>query len=107
MIRHTLFFTFKEETAEADRMALLAEYVTFPDQFPKMRNFTLGRNVSERDATFQYAFSMDFDNEADLKEYLNSEAHHEHVIERFRPRISIRAIVSYEYEPGQVTTLKV
>jgi len=105
MIRHTVFFTFKADIDEARRRALLAEYPTFPAQFPSMKNFTLGRNISERDSTFEYAFSVDFEHEHELKDYLNSPQHEEHVVERFRPLIAARAIVSYEVEPGRITNL--
>ena len=70
-----------------------------------MRNFTIGRNISERDGTFEYAFSVEFGNETELKNYLNSPEHEEHVVERFRPLISARAIVSYEVAEGAVTDL--
>ncbi|MCO5090934.1 Dabb family protein [Bosea sp. (in: a-proteobacteria)] len=105
MIRHSVLFSFKPTADKAACDALLREYVTFPQVHKNMRNFTLGKNISERDQTFQYAFSVDFDNEQDLKDYLNSREHEEHVVERFRPLISGRAIVSYEVADGAVTNL--
>jgi hypothetical protein len=96
MIRHTVFFRFRDDAPEPRKRDLLAEYQTFPKMFPAMRNFTIGRNISTRDQTFEYAFSVEFDSEADLKDYLASHAHEEHVVERFRPIVSARAIVSYE-----------
>lgn len=105
MIRHTVFFSFKPDVPAETRNALLREYTTFPAQFPAMRNFTLGANISQRDTTYQYAFSVEFDTEDELKAYLNSREHEEHVVERFRPVISGRAIVSYEVASGKVTTL--
>ena len=105
MIRHTVFFSFRLEAPKEARDALLREYVTFPSIHKKMRNFTLGKNISQRDQTFQYAFNVDFENDEDLKEYLNSREHEEHVVERFRPVISVRAIVSYEVASGAMTNL--
>jgi 2,3-dihydroxy-p-cumate/2,3-dihydroxybenzoate 3,4-dioxygenase len=105
MIRHSLFFSFKPTAPKEACEALLREYSTFPSVHKKMRNFTLGKNISERDQTFEYAFNVDFDNEQDLKDYLNSREHEEHVVERFRPLISARAIVSYEVADGAVTNL--
>lgn len=96
MIRHTVFFRFRDDAPEQRKRDLLAEYRRFPQMFPTMRNFTIGRNISTRDQTFEYAFSVEFDREADLKDYLASHAHEEHVVERFRPIVSARAIVSYE-----------
>lgn len=105
MIRHTVFFTFKSDAPKEACEALLREYVTFPQIHKKMRNFTLGKNISQRDQAFQFAFNVDFDTEQDLKDYLNSREHEEHVVERFRPLISARAIVSYEVANGAVTSL--
>lgn len=105
MIRHSVLFSFKPTAPKEAVEALLREYVTFPTIHTKMRNFTLGRNISQRDQTFEYAFNVDFDNETDLKDYLNSREHEEHVVERFRPLISARAIVSYEVADGAVTSL--
>lgn len=107
MINHTVFFAFRSGVTDEQKRTLLAEYPTFPKQFPTMRNFTLGSNISQRDQTFEYAFNVQFDTEEDLKAYLNSDAHEEHVTQRFKPLISQRAIVSYSVSPGAVTDLDV
>ena len=96
MIKHTVFFRFREDAPERQKQDLLAEYARFPNIFPTMRNFSIGRNTSERDQTFEYAFSVEFASEEALKSYLASAAHEEHVVQRFRPIVSARAIVSYE-----------
>jgi hypothetical protein len=105
MIKHLLMFRFRPDAPEHARAALLREYRDFPKIFPWMRNFTLGRNASKRDKTFEYAFSIDFDSQADLDRYLSSKEHEEHVVLRFRPLIESRAIVSYEVPGDGVTTL--
>jgi hypothetical protein len=96
MIRHIVIFRFKDEVAQTAREALIAEYRRFPTIFPSMRNFSVGRNISNRDDTFEYGFSVEFDSERDLQEYLSSAYHEEHVAERFRPMIAKRAIFSHE-----------
>lgn len=105
MIKHMVLFRFKPDVSERPKEKLLAEYITFPSIHSKMRNFTLGKNISERDKSFEYAFSVEFDTEADLKEYLNSREHEEHVVKRFRPLIESRAIMSYEVPEGSITKL--
>lgn len=95
MIRHMVVFTFKPDAAPEKTAALLKEYESFPSVHPGMKNFSVGRNISERDQSFQWGFSVDFESEADLKAYLNSALHEEHVVERFRPIVEQRAIVSY------------
>ncbi len=105
MIKHMVFFSFKPDVDQAGRDTLLREYTTFPKLHPKMRGFTLGRNISERDQAFEYAFTVEFESESDLKAYLNSREHEEHVVHRFRPLIATRAIVSYEVASGAITNL--
>ena len=105
MIKHLLMFRFRSDAPEPARAALLREYRDFPKTFPWMRNFTLGRNASKRDQTFDYAFSIDFDSQADLDRYLSSKEHEEHVVLRFRPLVEARAIASYEVPDDSVTAL--
>ena len=100
-----VLFSFKPGADPARRDALLREYATFPALHPAMRHFTLGRNISERDQAFEYAFTVEFASEADLKAYLNSPEHEAHVAERFRPLVASRAIVSYEVADGAITDL--
>lgn len=100
-----VLFAFKPDVSVERREELLREYTTFPKLHPAMRNFTIGRNISTRDRTFEYAFSVEFETETELTAYLNSREHEEHVVERFRPLISERAIVSYAVSNGTVTDL--
>ena len=103
MIKHIVLFRFKAD-ASADRVAaLMAEYEGFAERYPAMRSFDIGWNVSERDDRFDAGFVVEFETEQELKDYLNSTTHEEHVVERFRPLIAERAIVSFEFEPGAYT----
>lgn len=102
MIRHMVVFRFKPSAPAEKVAAILADYEEFPSTHRGMRNFTIGRNISERDQTFEWGFSVDFDGEDELKAYLNSPAHEEHVVERFRPIVEARAIVSYVVEAPAV-----
>jgi hypothetical protein len=97
MIRHTLFFCFRDDVPEETATAVLAELASFPDRYPAMRNFVLGRNVSTRDSTMTHGFAVDFDTEQDLLDYLSSQSHEEFVRERWRPVIERQAIVSFHY----------
>lgn len=100
MIRHIVVFSFKPDAPEHLKQALLDEYSTFPSHYPAMRNFQAGHNISERDGTFEYGFTVEFETVGELKSYLNSPSHEEHVSERFRPLIARRAIVSFEVGPA-------
>lgn len=95
MIRHLLTFNFRSTATESERRELLEELSTFPARYPTMRNWTLGRNVSRRDDTYEWAFVVDFDTEDDLIAYLDSDSHERFVAERWRPLVAERAIVSF------------
>jgi 2,3-dihydroxy-p-cumate/2,3-dihydroxybenzoate 3,4-dioxygenase len=99
MIRHTVFYRFHPDVPEAQKDALIAEQDRFPSYYPAMRGWTSGLNRSARDDRFTHAFSVEFDTEAELVEYLSSDRHETFVREVFRPVIAERAIVSYEYTP--------
>jgi 2,3-dihydroxy-p-cumate/2,3-dihydroxybenzoate 3,4-dioxygenase len=95
VIRHMVVFRFRPEVPEPDRAALLGELETLPTQFASMRRFALGENISRRDDTFSHAFSVEFETEEELVEYLGSDQHERFVRERFRPLVEGRAIVSF------------
>lgn len=96
MIRHVVAFRFRQEVPEGDRQSLIDDLNRFPSRYPAMRRWALGPNRSRRDTTFSHAFSVEFDSEAELVAYLDSDAHERFVRERFRPLIEARAIISFE-----------
>lgn len=96
MIRQIVAWNFPADSSDDIRQSLFDELDTFPDQFPMMRNWTRGDNISNRDQTYAHAFVVDFDNEDDLNAYLSSEPHERFVAERWRPNISDRAIITFE-----------
>lgn len=101
MIRHIVAFRLRPEVTAEQAAALLAELDDFPRRFPTMRRFTSGRNTSTRDDRFTHAFSVEFETEQELADYLASERHETFVAEVFRPLVEERAIVSYEYSPSE------
>lgn len=101
MIRHTVFFRMRPDAPQPDVDAMLAELSTFPAEYPAMRRWSSGENVSNRDDRFTHAFSVEFDTEAELQAYLGSERHERFVREVWRPLIDERAIVSYAYTPTE------
>src|SRR5262249_18608349 len=100
MIRHTLSFRFKDDVDTDTRDEILAALGAFPGRYPTMQGFSLGENISNRDATFTHTMSVDFDSEDELLAYLSSESHETFVRERWRPVIAQRAITSYEFAPA-------
>ena len=95
MIRHIVAFRFKPDAPADLKEALLREYDGFPAHYPAMRNFQAGWNISKRDQTLEYGFTVEFETQEALEAYLNSASHEEHVTQRFRPVIADRIIVSF------------
>ena len=94
MIRHVVAFRFKPEVPAEAVAAVLAKLETFPSQYPAMRGFVLGPNISARDTTMSHVFTIEFDAESDLKSYLDSVSHEAFVRERWRPVIDRQTIVT-------------
>jgi hypothetical protein len=94
MIRHMVLFAFKPSVDEELRCKLLAMLADLPRQFPEMRGFQLGVNVSKRDNRCSHGMTMSFNTLSDLENYLNSERHENLVQENFAPIIKERVIVS-------------
>ncbi|WP_249224889.1 Dabb family protein [Nocardioides alcanivorans] len=99
MIRHTVLFRFAETVSVEQRSAVLSELETFPGRYPGMLNWSMGENLSTRDATYSHGMSMDFATDEELLAYLHSESHEQFVRERWRPVIDHHVIVSYPYDP--------
>jgi len=95
VIVHLVAFRFGPAVDEATRAGVLAGLGELPEHYPAMRDFHLGRNESSRDDRYEYAFTVHFDEWAELDEYLTSDRHETFVRERFRPHVDERAIVSF------------
>lgn len=104
MIQHVVVFRFRDDVDEDARQRLLDEMRGFPTEFGTMRNFHLGRNESTRDDRFTYAFTVQFEEAALLHSYLSSERHEAFVVQRFKPLIAERAIVSFEVDADALDT---
>jgi 2,3-dihydroxy-p-cumate/2,3-dihydroxybenzoate 3,4-dioxygenase len=96
LIRHMLLFRFRPEVDLVECQAMVEELSHFPDHFPTMRNFAIGRNASKRDDRFTHAMTVEFVSWSDLDDYLSSERHERFVADMFRPLIEERAIASFD-----------
>ncbi|MDI5941375.1 Stress responsive A/B Barrel Domain [Micromonospora haikouensis] len=95
MITHMLVFRFRDDLPPGAAESVLAELETFPSQYPAMRNWRSGANVSTRDDTMSHGFVVEFPTEQDLLDYLHSDSHERFVRERWRPVVERQAIVSF------------
>ncbi|MCD2114588.1 Dabb family protein [Rhodococcus rhodochrous] len=96
MIRHTVAWKFREGVDAQTEYSVLEELSRFPEEFPAMRGWTIGPNLSDRDDTYTHAFTVDFDTEDELQAYLRSEQHEMYVATRWREVVAARAIVTLE-----------
>lgn len=96
MIRHMVLFRFKPDATEAARKAVVDGLARLPSQFPAMRRFGLGENISQRDQSFSHVMTIEFATRRELEDYLNSDDHENFVVTWFKPNIEQRAIASYD-----------
>ncbi|MCU1455993.1 MAG: hypothetical protein JWL73_85 [Actinomycetia bacterium] len=96
MIVHSVAFSLGSHVTDDVRANLLTELAAFPKLYPQMRHWRLGRNISQRDQTYEYAFVVEFDGLEALNQYLESESHELFVQRRWQPLVSRRAICTFE-----------
>ncbi|HEY7067310.1 MAG TPA: Dabb family protein [Chloroflexota bacterium] len=97
MIKHIVCFSFKPETSPEDVQGTLDALNALPGQIAWVRNWSLGKNVSTRDKTYEYALHCDFANDGELQNYLTHPAHEAVARERLARHWGSRAIVDYEF----------
>ena len=97
MIKHLVCFKFRPETSPEDVQGTLAALNALPGQIACVRNWSLGKNLSTRDTTYEYALSCDFADNAELQSYLQHPAHEQVARERLVRHWASRAIVDYEF----------
>jgi hypothetical protein len=104
MIKHMVLFAFNDDVDLARQHAIIDELRELPRQYPAMRNFSCGTNISNRATSLKmtHAFVVEFDSEQDLLDYLHSEGHESFVTRRWRPVIKHQVIVSYQYDQPTV-----
>ena len=96
MIKHLVFFKFKDDTAEADKQNLRAMLDGLPSKIAEIKSYQAGFDVVRSARAFDLALIMDFENLADLEIYAKHE-HHLPVVERSRGICAQVASVDYEY----------
>ena len=97
MIKHVVCFRFKPGVSDENVRATLDALNALPAAIPWARNWSLGRNISSRDNTYDYALHCHFADMDELDRYLHHPAHEEVVRERLIPLWASRAIVDYEF----------
>ena len=77
MIRHIVLFTLKPGVAaEDDRVRrAFAELEALEGRIDLIREWEVGRNLSDRPIAVDFALNSSFDSEGDLAAYIGHEAH--------------------------------
>jgi hypothetical protein len=98
VIKHIVCFKFKDDARPEDRQATLDALNGLAPQIPWVRNWSLGKNFSPRDQTFEYALECDFLDASELERYLDHPEHVRVAREYLGPFWARRAIVDYEFD---------
>jgi hypothetical protein len=96
VIKHLVFFKFKEETSETDKQAFRAMIDGLPDKIAEIKSYLAGFDVVRSPRAFDLSLVMDFENLADLDIYAKHE-HHLPVVARSREICAQVASVDFEY----------
>ena len=97
MVKHIVLFNFKDGTSQADVDATLAALNALPGEIPWARDWSLGKNFSEREKTYTHALCCHFADRDELKGYLEHPAHVRVLREKIAPFWGQAAIMDYEF----------
>ena len=77
VLRHTVFFSFKDGTSDAELKTVTDAFAALPTKIPSIIDFQWGTNNSPEDLDdgFTHCFILTFADEAGLKEYLPNPDH--------------------------------
>ncbi|MCL5957947.1 MAG: Dabb family protein [Chloroflexi bacterium] len=94
MIRHVVLMKLQENDPGALESGLEA-LRKLPDQVPEAINFTVGRNVCDRDQSFSHCVGVDFESLATLDRYLKHPAHVA-AVQLLAPLLEAKIVADYE-----------
>ncbi len=93
MLRHVVMFSWKEEAAEADRLAVAEGLSRLPDCIPQIRRYEFGSDLGLAEGNFDFVVVADFDSQSDYEAYQSHPDHLEVVHEAIRPHVARRAAI--------------
>ena len=95
MLRHVVFFNWKEETSEAAKKTVEDGLNRLPAVIPEILRYEIGRDAGLAEDNFDFALVADFDSQDDYEAYQGHPEHVRLIQEAIRPAISARAAVQY------------
>lgn len=69
MLKHIVFFKFKEETTDADIEKLTKGFRSLPPEIGQIREYLFGKDIIGSERSYDYALISSFDSLDAMKEY--------------------------------------
>ena len=102
VLRHAVFFKYKEDTSEADVQKIRSEFAALPNKIDSIIGFEMGTNNSPEglDDGFEHCFLLTFKDEAGRETYLPHPAH-KAFGDVLRPHMKDVFVIDYWGQPGE------
>ena len=97
VLRHAVFFSFKEESTPEDIQAVVDAFAALPGKISEIIDFQHGTNNSPEglDDGFTHCFLLTFKDEAGRAAYLPHPAHSGEFVEKLRPHMKDVFVIDY------------
>lgn len=97
MIKHIVLMKVRPGVPASQVEAMLAALNQLPQEVPRVRNWSLGKNLGPDYPDVHYGLVCEFEDQAALELYLNHPYHLSIRKEHTHPTLESRTIVDYEF----------
>ena len=97
MIRHCVMFKWNDEVTDEKRAAFLEGLVELLETHDAVRGSAHGDDAGINAGNFDYAVTVDFDDEAGFVSYRDDGGHQAFIASTVRPILETRAAVQFEF----------
>lgn len=103
LLRHAVFFSFKEESSEEDVQGVADAFAALPGKIETIADFEWGTNNSpeEFDDGFTHCFFLSFKTAKDRDEYIPNPAHSGEFADVLRPHMKDVFVIDYWGTPSE------
>ncbi len=95
MIRHIVFFKFRDSATDDERRELVAALCSLKEKIPLVKDIELGEDIAKSERSYDLALNTLFDSSDDLESY-RTDPYHVKVVERIRELCKEHVKVDYE-----------
>ena len=108
VLRHAVFFSFKESSSERDVQSVIDAFAALPAKIPEIKEFEWGTNNSPEglDDGFTHCFVLTFDDEKGRATYLPHPAHTGDFADALRPHMKDVFVIDYWGKPSDDSKTK-